>query len=179
MLCDLVKNLADIDMKVFVIGDDCAMIHGSMLPPKIYRDFIAVHIKEIVDTAHRVGMKVLLHTDGKFKVENRETFEDTWEFMNILLNTGIDALHPIEMWANDIEELKRIFGDKICLCNGINTIELHAGTRRSVAQLTKTILDKVYRGGGNRLNGYLVGSDNSLMAGCQPFLVRKMLYTVD
>ncbi|NVM27562.1 MAG: hypothetical protein HWN65_01860 [Candidatus Helarchaeota archaeon] len=179
MLCKLVKRLVEIDMKVFVIGDDCAMIHGSMLPPKIYRDFIAVHIKKIVDTAHRGGMKVLLHTDGRFKVDNRETFEETWEFMNFLLNTGIDALHPIEMWANDIEELKRNFGDKVCLCNGINTIELQTGTRHSVARLTKTILDKVYRGGGNRLNGYIAGSDNSLMAGCQPYLVHQMLYTID
>ncbi|NVM53014.1 MAG: hypothetical protein HWN66_04875 [Candidatus Helarchaeota archaeon] len=179
MLCHLVKCLAEIDMKLFVIGDDCAMIHGSMLPPKIYRDFMAVHIKKFVDTAHQGGMRVLLHTDGKFKVENRETYEETWEFMNTLLSTGIDALHPIEMWANDIEELKRNFGDKICLCNGINTIELQTGTRQSVAQLTKTILDKVYRGGGNRLNGYIAGSDNSLMAGCQPYLIRQMLYTID
>ncbi len=179
MLCHLVKSLAEIEMKVFVIGDDCATIHGSMLPPKIYRDFIAVHMKKIVDTAHQVGMKVLLHTDGKFKVENRENFEEMWEFMNIVLDTGIDALHPIEMWANDIEELKHDFGDKICLCNGINTIELQTGTRRSVAKLTKKILDKVYRGGDNRLNGYIAGSDNTLMAGCQPYLVRQMLYTVD
>ncbi|MHA1323345.1 MAG: uroporphyrinogen decarboxylase family protein, partial [Candidatus Helarchaeota archaeon] len=140
---------------------------------------MAVHIKKIVDTAHRAGMKVLLHTDGKFKVENRSTFDETWEFMNILLDTGIDALHPIEMWANDIEELKRIFGDKICLCNGINTIELQLGTRRSVARLTKQILEKVWRGGENRLNGYIAGSDNSLMAGCQPYLIRQMLFTID
>jgi len=179
MLCELVKQLAEIDMKVFCIGDDCSMIHGPMLPPKVYRDFMAVHIKKIVDTAHKVGIKVLLHTDGRFKVDSKTTYEETWEFMNILLNTGIDALHPIEMWANDIQELKQNFGDRICLCNGINTIELQTGTRRSVAQLTKNILDKVYRGGGNRLNGYIAGSDNSLMAGCQPFLIRQMLYTVD
>jgi hypothetical protein len=132
-----------------------------------------------VDEAHRVGMKLLLHTDGKFKVENRDDKEQTWEFMNILLNTGIDALHPIEMWANDIEDLKREFGQRICLCNGINTIELQTGSRLSVARLTKQILDKVYRGGGSRLNGYIAGSDNSLMAGCQPYLIRQMLYTVD
>ena len=179
VMCDLIKRLAEIDLKVFAVGDDCATIHGSMLPPKIYRDFIAVHIKTLADAAHRVGMKLLLHTDGKFKVENKETPEEKWEFMNILLNTGIDALHPIEMWANDIEELKREFGQRICLCNGINTIELHKGSRVSVARLTKQILEKVYRGGGNRLNGYMAGSDNTLMAGCQPSLIRQMLYTVD
>ncbi len=177
MLCRLVKQLAEIDMKVFVIGDDCAMIHGPMLPPKMYRDFIAVHIKRICDTAHKVGMKVLLHTDGRFKIDNKKTPEETWEFMNVILNTGIDALHPIEMWANDIEELRENFTERICFCNGINTIELQTGTHRSVAQLTKNILDKVYRGGGNRLNGYMVGSDNSLMAGVKPYLVRQMLYT--
>jgi len=178
-MCDLIKRLAEIELKVFVVGDDCATIHGSMLPPKIYRDFMAVHLKTLADTAHRVGMKLLLHTDGKFKVENKEVYEEKWEFMNILLNTGIDALHPIEMWANDIEELKREFGQRICLCNGINTIELQTGSRISVAQLTKQILEKVYRGGGNRLNGYMAGSDNTLMAGCQPSLIRQMLYTVD
>ena len=140
---------------------------------------MAVHLKTLADTAHRVGMKLLLHTDGKFKVENKETDEEKWEFMNILLNTGIDALHPIEMWANDIEELKREFGHRICLCNGINTIELQTGSRVSVARLTKRILEKVYRGGGKRLNGYMAGSDNTLMAGCQPHLIRQMLYTVD
>ena len=65
MLCEMVNQLAEIELKVFVIGDDCAQIHGSMLPPKIYRDFIAVHTKKIVDTAHKRGMKVLLHTDGR------------------------------------------------------------------------------------------------------------------
>jgi len=179
MLCKLVRHLAEIDMKVFVIGDDCATIHGSMLPPKVYRDFMAIHIKKVVDTAHKVGIKLLLHTDGRFKIDNRETFEEAWQFMNILLDTGIDALHPIEMWANDIEELKQLFGERICLCNGINTIELQTGTPYSVARLTKNILDKVYRGGGGRLNGYIAGSDNSLMAGCKPYLVRQMLHTVD
>ena len=178
-LCDLIKRLAEIDLKVFVLGDDCATIHGSMLPPKIYHDFMAVHIKKLADEAHRVGMKLLLHTDGKFKIENQEDYEQRWAFMNILLDTGIDALHPIEMWANDIEELKREFGHRICLCNGINTIELQTGSRSSVARLTYNILSKVYRGGGNRLNGYIAGSDNTLMAGCQPHLIRQMLYTVD
>lgn len=177
--CQLVKQLGEIGVKVFVIGDDCAHIHGPMLRPEMYRDFIAVHIKNIVDEAHRVGVKVLLHTDGKFKIENTENEEEKWKFMNILLNTGIDALHPIEMLANDIEELKHYFGDKICLCNGINTIELQVGTRHSVGQLTRKILDKIYRGGGNRLNGYIAGSDNSLMAGCQPYLIQQMLFTID
>lgn len=178
-LCNFIKQIAEIEVKVFILGDDCATLHGSMLPPKIYRDFIAIHIKKIVDEAHRNDVKFLLHTDGKFKIENQEDYEHSWEFLKIILDTGIDALHPIEMWANDIEELKREFGDRVCLCNGINTIELQTGSRRSVAQLTYNILNKVYRGGGNRLNGYIAGSDNTLMAGCQPSLAKQMLYTVD
>lgn len=175
-----IKRLSEIDgYKVHIIGDDSAHIHGSFLKPKVFKEFIAIHTKKAIDTAHKYNVKVIFHSDGNFKVEGTDDPEKKWEFMNAILGTGVDAWHPVEMFANDIEEMKREVGDKICLCNGINTIELQNGTRQSVALLTKNILDKVYRGGGNRLNGYIIGSDNSLMGGVQIPLVKQMLYTAD
>ena len=180
MICRLIKRLSEIDeYKVHIIGDDCAEINGPFLPPKFYKEYIAVHTKKIVDEAHKHGIKILFHTDGNFKLEATEDPEKQWEYMNILIDTGIDAFHPLEMRAMDIQEVKENFGDKLCLCNGIDTIELQNGTRKSVARITKTILEKVYRGGGSRINGYISGSDNSLHGGVRLHLVKQMLHTVD
>jgi len=177
VLCKLVKRLSEIEgYKVHIIGDDCSETNGPMLPPKIYRDFIAPHNKRVVDEAHKHGLKVIFHTDGRFKLD---AASDPWEYMKILLDTGIDAFHPIEMLANDMEEMREQFADKLCLCNGMDTIELQNGTMKSVGQMTKNVLDKVYRGGGNRVNGYIAGSDNSLHGGVEYYLVRQMLYTID
>lgn len=180
ILCNLIKRLSEVDgYRVHIIGDDCAEINGPFLPPKIYKEFIAIHTKKIVSEAHKHDLKVLFHTDGNFKLTAADDPKKQWEYMNIILDMKIDAFHPLEMRAMDIQEIKENFGDKICLCNGMDTIELQNGTRKSVARMVKTVLDKVYKGGGNRINGYMAGSDNSLFGGVNLCLVKQMVHTID
>ncbi|MHA1895332.1 MAG: uroporphyrinogen decarboxylase family protein [Candidatus Helarchaeota archaeon] len=177
MNCKLIKRLSEIDgYKLHIIGDDCSTIHGPMLKPEIYRDFIAVHTKKIVAEAHKYDIKILFHSDGRFKLD---AGNDPWKFMKILLDTKIDALHPTEMKANDMLEMRKHFSDKICLCNGIDTIELQNGTRKSVAKMTKNILEKAYEGAGKSVRSYIAGSDNSLFGGVKLHLVKQMLFTID
>ena len=180
MISRLIKRLSEIpEYKVHIIGDDCAEINGPFIPPKMYKEYIAVHTKKIIDEAHKRDVKIVFHTDGNFKLEATNDPVKQWEYMNILIDTGIDAFHPLEMMAMDIQEVKENFGDKLCLCNGMDTIILQNGTKKSVGRMTKSILDKVYKGGGNRINGYIAGSDNSLHGGVKLHLVKQMLYTVD
>ena len=180
MLSSLVKRLSEIDgFSIFVIGDDCCESNGPMLPPKIYKDFFAVHTKKIVDEAHKHDMKILFHTDGNLQVGGTEDPKKKWELLNIILETGVDALHPIEMLVNDIEEIKTTFGNKICLCNGIDTSVLETGNCKAVGKTTLNILEKVYRGGGNRIDSFIAGSDNSLFAGIKIENVKQMLFTID
>ena len=179
-LCRYVKLLEEIDeVLVFCLGDDSAIINGPMSNPKLFQDYIAPHTKKIIDQVHKSGLKFIFHSDGNFKLEGGTTEDEKWHFMNTIIDTGIDALHPIEMYGNDIGEIKEKFGDKICLCNGIDTMELQNGTRKSVGQCTYNILQKVYQSSNGQMNGYMAGSDNSIHSGVKINLWKQMLHTID
>ncbi|TFF96499.1 MAG: hypothetical protein EU547_06390 [Promethearchaeota archaeon] len=177
---EYIKRLAEVDGVIaFCNGDDSAILSGPMSNPNLFHDYIAPLTKKIVDQVHQSGLKYIFHSDGNFKMEGREKDEEKWFFMNTIIDTGIDALHPIEMKANDIEEIKEAFGNKICLCNGIDTMELQDGTPKSIARCTFNVLKKVYKGSNGKMNGYIAGSDNSIHGGTKIPLWKQMLFTVD
>ena len=154
---ELTKGLAELGMKVIILGEDCAMQTGPMVSPQVYKSYFFPLLKKFCDVAHRAGIKVVLHTDGRLEVLGSEK---PWEFMETLLDTGIDGLHPIEEGVNDVGIIKSKFGDRVCLLGNIDTDMLQNGTP---AQVTETVREKIRIAG--KGGGYICGSDNSIHAG--------------
>lgn len=111
----------------------------------VYRDLLQPYHRRAVEWAHSKGIRAHLHSCG-----------DIMPLLPDILETGIDALNPLEVKAGmDVEKIKREYGDRLVLHGGINAVlwdkkeEILAEIRRLVPVLKEN-------------GGYLFSSDHSI-----------------
>ena len=148
------KNCIESGVDVFWINGDWAMTERPMVSRKFTERFLAPALKILVDYAHSRGVPVVKHTDG-----------NVWPIYDVIIDTGIDGLHPIDPMAGmDIGEAKETFGDKVCLCGNVScAFSLVSGTTEEVRQETREVIRKAGKGG-----GLICMSSNSVHSGVNP-----------
>jgi uroporphyrinogen decarboxylase len=104
-------------------------------------------LETIVRTFHKRGAFVIKHTDG----DNNPILKD-------MVDAGIDALHPIQPDVMDIGQVKRVYGDKLCLWGNIScSSTLQEGTvNETMSEVVRCIRDASHGG------GHVLGSSHSL-----------------
>jgi uroporphyrinogen decarboxylase len=135
--------------KVFAIwyGDDLGYTEGLLASPSILRSHLFPWMEELASIAHEAGMPFILHSDGKL-----------WQILDDLVALGLDALHPIEPKAMDINEVKRRYGHRLALFGNIDlSYTLTRGTPEEVRAEVRQRIRDLAPGG-----GYAVGSGNSI-----------------
>lgn len=152
--CRVIERAVKAGVDAVVCGDDYADVKGPFLPPSLFKKFVLPYIQRAVDTAHRAGTFYIKHTDGNLK----------W-MLDMLVDAGVDALHPVEPAAGmDIAEVKRRYGDKLCVIGNIDCRKLlTSGSPRDVEEVVKETIAKVAPGG-----GYILSSSNSIHPGVRP-----------
>jgi len=148
------KNCFELGADMVFISGDWAMTKGPMVSPKLTDRFIAPPLKKIVDLTHSYGKPCFKHTDGNI-----------WPICDIILNTGIDGLHPIDPMAGmDMADAKGRIGDKVCLMGNVScAFSLVSGTTDEVRQETKEVIRNGGKGG-----GLVCMSSNSIHSGVKP-----------
>jgi len=127
--------------------DDLAFKTGLLASPRVFRDHLFPWMKKIAQLCRRREIPFIYHSDGKLD-----------QVLDDLLDCGIDALHPIEPQAMDIRELKRKYGQRLCLIGNLDLeYTLTRGTPEDVAAQTRALIRDVGPGG-----GYCVSSSNSI-----------------
>jgi uroporphyrinogen decarboxylase len=149
-----VKNLIDAGVDMVIETADWAFTHGPMVSPKHTARFIAPSLQKIVHQCHSRGVPCLKHTDGNI-----------WAIFDIILETGIDGINPIDPVAGmDLGEAKMKYGDRICLMGNVDCGELLSrGTREEVRAAVKDCIRKAGKGG-----GYVCMSSNSIHGAVSP-----------
>lgn len=128
-------------------SDDVAYRTGLLVSPKVLRQYHFPWLKKIGDLAKARGIPFLYHTDGVL-----------WDVMEDIIACGVNALHPIEPQAMDIREVKKRYGDRLCLMGNLDLSgPLGRGTPEEVEEEVKRLLREVAPGG-----GYCLGSGNSV-----------------
>lgn len=104
-------NAAD----TFFFGNDFGTQRGLMLSPDLFDKFVLPSMKKLIGVAKGHGKKVLLHSCGSIK-----------EVIPRLIDAGVDALHPLQALAADMEAdtLAREFGRDIAFVGGVDTQDL-------------------------------------------------------
>ncbi len=153
------KRLGEKEIKFVTIVEDVCEDHGPFLRTDQYLKFYVPEIKRIVDAAHKVGIKVLFHTDGRFKIEKAEK---PWEFLDAILATGIDMLHGCQQDCNNLEELKEYVGSKVTLVGGISCVDVlqHAKTPQELYYQVGKAIETLKKGG-----HYIIAADNGWHTG--------------
>ena len=127
-------------------SDDIAYIGGTMLKPEFFRRYFFPLLRHIGDLCRRREIPFIYHSDGVL-----------WSVMEDIITSGVTALHPIEPKAMDIIDVKKRYGDRLCLCGGIEVDQLARGTPDDVRGLARKFLNDVAPGG-----GWCAGSSNSI-----------------
>ena len=145
---ELAKAMIDLGADAIISGDDYAYKKGPMMSPKHFEEFVAPFLKEIVDVVHRKGIPFIKHTDGYL-----------WPILDDIVNTGIDALHPIEPQAKmSLREVRNKYRENLCLIGNVDVAHvLPLGTVEETVKEVKRCIEEAAGGG-----GYILSSSNSI-----------------
>jgi uroporphyrinogen decarboxylase len=138
-----------VDLAMF--GDDLGTQRGPVMNPSLYRRLIKPYHGRMVQTIKRFGKPVLLHSCGSVAA-----------FIPDFIEVGLDALHPIQVSAKDMEsaKLKREFGRDITFWGGVDTQRvLPLGTPQEVREEVRRRIADLGPGG-----GYVLGAVHNIQA---------------
>jgi len=145
----VVEHLNEMDFDFFWANDDLAGNHGPFMSPKVFRELMLPHMKMV---AEKIKKPWIFHSDGNLL-----------PIMDDLLSLGMTAIHPIQPAAMDIGEVKRRYGDKVCIVGNIDLdYTLPMGTEEEVEA---EVRDRIMTAGPG--GGYIISSANSLTAYCK------------
>jgi len=141
------KAFLDAGAEFILIGDDLADNHGPFMSPKLYREFIHPHYKNLVRSLKKRGARVIFHSDGNLI-----------PIIDDILDWGIDGLHPIQPGAMDLVQFKRNYGSRITVVGGVDVAKLLPfGSEEDVERAVIDVIRQVSPGG-----GHILASSNSL-----------------
>lgn len=133
-----------------LVYDDYGYKAGLFMSPRNYRTYVFPWLEKICNTAHKGGLKVILHSCG-----------DDFLILEDIINAGVDALHPIEpTTANpeyDIFKLKKKYGDKLCLIGNVSPQDLSDRDPDTIREYTKKLIREVAPRG-----GFILSSGHSI-----------------
>ena len=159
----LAKEVAARGVKIVYTGDDIAYNKGLLMSPKHFRELLYPGFRRVIGGFKELGLYVIKHTDGNL-----------WSIMDLLVDSGIDCLDPIDPQAGmDLGEVKAQFGDRIALKGNVDCAQLMTyGTAEEVVEATKAALRQGMPGG-----GYILSSSNSIHSAVKPENYAAMMDT--
>ena len=148
-----IRNQIEAGADVLSISGDFAITNGPMVSPKHTARFLTPALKKQVELGHTLGVPVFKHTDGNL-----------WKIMDLLVDTGIDGLHPIDPYAGmDLAEVRAKY-PTLCLMGNVNCgATLSWKSIEEVRQEVKECIKKAGYGG-----GYICMSSNTIHSGVKP-----------
>lgn len=144
---------------LFLCSDYCYN-SGPFVSPAMFEEFIQPYLYKIIDAARRDGLYTIKHTDGNIM-----------PILNQLVECKPHALHSIDPMAGvDIKEVKRLVGDKVCLCGNVHCAAMQTGTDEEVIASAEYCLTHGKPGG-----GYIFCTSNIPFKGMQPERYKMVL----
>lgn len=108
---ELAKLFLDAGAKIIGIGDDVAYKNNLMVSPKMWSEFVQPLASRIVNTIHKRGGLVFMHSDGYIT-----------PLIDLIIRTGYDGIQSLEPLAGvRLAKVKEKYGDRIALIGGIDT----------------------------------------------------------
>jgi len=162
--CLMVEAWADAGVPGAVYSDDMAYRSGPMLNPRLMEELYGDSFRRITETAHSLGMKMVVHTDG-----------NVYPLLEWFADCGFDGVHSLEPTAGvELSRAKEMVGDRLCLLGNIDiTHILVDADREEVFEAVRRAIEDAGGGG-----GYILAPTNS-HPGMDLQRVRWMLEAVE
>lgn len=106
---------ASMKIDAFFLGNDFGSQENLLMSPELFRKFVLPGFKKLIELAKSYNLKVVLHSCGAIST-----------VIPLLIDSGIDALHPLQAKAKgmDAEKLAREFKNDLLFIGGVDTQEL-------------------------------------------------------
>jgi uroporphyrinogen decarboxylase len=145
--CNILEALFDAGVPGYVYSDDLAYKSGPMLNPKMFKRLFEEGFIRITETAHSLGMKVIIHSCG-----------NTTSLLEWIADCGFDGVHPLEPTAGmELTEAKEAVGDRLCLVGNIDVSRIPVSApREEVFETVRRAVADAGRGG-----GFILAADHS------------------
>ena len=132
------RKLLDAGLDGFLLCSDYCFNQGPFLSPKMFAEFIAPYLAEIIAAIRKEGGYAIKHTDGNIM-----------PIIDQLVDANPHALHSLDPMAGvDIAEVKRLYGDRIALCGNVHCAAMQTGTVEEVTASAEYCLTHAKPGGG-------------------------------
>ncbi len=130
-----------------IYTDDLAYRTGPMLNPRLIEELFGDSYRRIVDTAHRAGMKVIMHSCG-----------NVTSLLPWIADCGFDGVHPLEPTPGvSLSETKAAVGDRICLVRNLDVTHILVdASREEVFEAVREAIREAGPGG-----GFILAPDHS------------------
>ena len=143
--CKIVEELVKLDLDFIHVGDDVCTGTGLFVRPETFMEMYVERTKQLIKPARDRGIPVTFHSDGKID-----------QIIDMLVELGFCAMHPVEPYSNDIYQVKKKIGNRLCVMGNICL------TSRSAADVTadtKEHIDKLADGGYVLTSSHTVTND--------------------
>jgi uroporphyrinogen decarboxylase len=152
------KQLGGLDG--FALCTDYCFNSGPFLSPRQFSEFVAPYLAELVRGYRELGFYTIKHTDGNIM-----------PILDQLVEANPHALHSLDPQAGvDIAEVKRLYGDRVCLIGNVNCGLMDSGTEEQVAESARYALKQGMPGG-----GYIFSTSNCIYTGMPLASYERML----
>ncbi len=134
----------------FALCADYCFNNGPFMSPGQFGEFVTPYLTELTAGYRALGFYVVKHTDGNIM-----------PILDQLVQTNPHALHSLDPQAGiDIAEVKRLYGDRVCLIGNVNCALLDTGTDEQVVESVRYALRHGMPGG-----GYVFSTSNCIYTG--------------
>ena len=154
------KALAYAGFDSLILCADYCYNSGPFISPEMFKEYIQPYLYRIIEEARKLGLYTIKHTDGNII-----------PILEQLVECKPHAIHSIDPMARvDIKEVKKLVGDKVCLCGNVNCALMQTGTDQEVVESAEYCLTHAKPGG-----GYIFCTSNVPFKGLMPERYRLIL----
>lgn len=137
-------------LDMFALCSDYCFNDNPFLSPAMFDEFVAPYLKQLVAGYRELGFYVIKHTDGNIM-----------PILDRLVDANPHAIHSIDPQGGvDIAEVKKLYGDKVCLIGNVHCGHLQTGTDEDVVHSVLYALLHGMPGG-----GYIFSTSNTIYTG--------------
>ncbi|MDP6107410.1 MAG: uroporphyrinogen decarboxylase family protein [Candidatus Brocadiia bacterium] len=134
----------------FALCADYCFNDGPFLSPNQFAEFVAPYLTDLIRGYREMDFYTVKHTDGNIM-----------PILDQLVAANPHALHSLDPQGGiDIAEVKRLYGDRICLIGNVNCGLLDTGTDEEVVESARYCLKHGMPGG-----GYIYSTSNCVYTG--------------
>ena len=156
----VLEHINRLDFDFYWVSDDVADTKNPWVDMAMYEEFLLPYQKQV---AAGIGKPWIYHSDGNL-----------FPILDGILTLGMNAIHPVQPSAMDINVLKEKYGSRVCIVGNIDLdYTLTRGTVEEVDSEVRDRIEKIGKGG-----GYIISSSNSLTDYCKTENVLAMASAV-